>query len=343
LAEQAGDASPDGMQHLLATYQWDADQVRDDLRAYVVEQLGDPAAVLVLDETGFLKKGTQSVGVQRQYSGTAGRIENCQIGVFLAYAGVKGRAFLDRELYLPKDWAADAERRTEAAVPAEITFQTKGQLGRTMLARAFTAGVPHGWVTGDEVYGGDGSLRRWLESEEQSYVLAVRANEYLWTWSAEAAPRQETVATLTARLGEEAWVRRSAGEGAKGPRWYDWTLVPQRRELSAGWGAWLLVRRSRTETAELAYYFVFAPSETTLETMVRVAGRRWSIEELFETAKGEVGLDQYEVRRWVGWYRHITLALLALAYLAATQAHATTPDARAGKRGASRQYPSCCP
>jgi SRSO17 transposase len=317
--------------------------VRDDLRTYVVEHLGDEGAVLVLDETGFLKKGRKSVGVQRQYSGTAGRIENCQIGVFLAYASRQGRAFLDRELYLPKEWAADGERRAEAAVPTEVTFQTKGQLARTMLARAFAAGVPHGWVTGDEVYGGDGGLRRWLEGEQQAYVLAVRANEYLWTWSAEAAPRQETVATITARLGEDAWVRRSAGDGTKGPRWYDWARVPQRRELPAGWGAWLLVRRSRTEASDVAYYFVFAPVETTPETMARVAGRRWSIEELFETAKGEVGLDQYEVRRWVGWYRHITLALLALAYLAATQAHATAPHPPAGKKGAPRQRPNCCP
>jgi SRSO17 transposase len=322
LAEQAGDATPDGMQRLLATYHWDADQVRDDLRTYVVEQLGDPNAVLVVDETGFLKKGRQSVGVQRQYSGTAGRIENCQIGVFLAYASPKGRAFIDRQLYLPKEWAADLARREDAGVPETVNFQTKGQLARTMLECAFTAEVPAAWVTGDEVYGGDGALRRWLEEKRRSYVLAVRANEYLWTWPADRAPRQETVGAIAGRLPDDAWVRLSAGDGAKGPRLYDWAVMPQQREVPAGWKAWLLVRRSVNDPAELAYYFAFGPVGTTLDTVVRVAGRRWTIEEALEAAKGEVGLDQYEVRRWVGWYRHITLALVALAYLAATRAAA---------------------
>jgi len=322
LAEQAGDPTPDGMQRLLATYRWDAEQVRDDLRAYVVEQLGDEAAVLVVDETGFLKKGTKSVGVQRQYSGTAGRIENCQIGVFLAYASHKGRAFIDRELYLPKEWTADRGRCDEAGVPETAEFHTKGQVARTMLERAFAAAVPAGWVTGDEVYGSDGALRRWLEAEHRSYVLAVRANEYLWTWHADHAPSQEAVGVIAARLPADAWTRLSAGDGAKGPRLYDWALLPQQRALEPGWGAWLLVRRSLSEPTELAYYVVFAPRETTRATMVQVAGQRWAIEEVIEAAKGEVGLDEYEVRRWVGWYRHITLALLAHAYLAATQAQA---------------------
>jgi SRSO17 transposase len=293
--------------------------------------------VLVVDETGFLKKGTKSVGVQRQYSGTAGRIENCQIGVFLAYASSKGRAFIDRALYLPKEWAADPARREEAGVPETVNFQTKGQLARTMLERAFTAKVPAAWVTGDEVYGGDGALRRWLEGERRRYVLAVRANEYLWTWEADRAPRQETVGAVAGRLPDESWVRCRAGAGAKGPRLYDWAVVVPRRDVPSGWSAWLLVRRSVSDPTELAYSFVFGPAGTALETMVQVAGRRWAIEEALEAAKGEVGLDQYEVRRWVGWYRHITLALVALAYLAATRAAAIrgAPDGAvsAGDKG----------
>ena len=194
LAEAAGEATPYGVQHLLGRAVWDADAVRDALRAYVVEHLGDPGAVLVVDETGFLKKGGKSVGVQRQYSGTAGRIENCQIGVFLAYAAPQGRAFLDRALYLPKEWAADAARREEAGVPATVEFRTKPQLARAMLERALAAGVPAGWVTGDEVYGGDRRLRVWLEERGVAHVLAVKASEPLWAATARG-PAQVGAAT----------------------------------------------------------------------------------------------------------------------------------------------------
>ena len=331
VAESAGEATPDGMQRLLASAEWDADRVRDDLRAYVVEHLGDPEAVLVLDETGFLKKGNKSVGVQRQYSGTAGRIENCQIGVFLGYASRHGFAFLDREVYLPRAWANDRARRAEAGVPDTVTFQTKGQLARRMLERADAAGIPYTWVTGDENYGSDGALRGWLEEGHRPYVLAVRANEYLWVWDDEAAPQQRTVAAIAADLPEQAWVRLSAGDGAKGPRLYEWALVPRRPGSTAAWQVWLLVRRSLNDPTEVAYYFVYGPSGTPLETIVRVAGRRWTIEEGFEQAKGEVGLDHYEVRRWAGWYRHITLALLAHAYLVVTRARAAARE----KKGAS--------
>ena len=331
VAEAAGEPTPDGMQRLLASAEWDADRVRDDLRAYVVEHLGDPEAVLVLDETGFLKKGNKSVGVQRQYSGTAGRIENCQIGVFLGYASRHGFAFLDREVYLPRAWANDRARRAEAGVPDTVTFQTKGQLARRMLERADAAGIPYAWVTGDENYGSDGALRGWLEEGRRPYVLAVRANEYLWVWDDEAAPQQRTVAAIAADLPEQAWVRLSAGDGAKGPRLYEWALVPRRPGSTAAWQVWLLVRRSLNDPTEVAYYFVYGPSGTPLETIVRVAGRRWTIEEGFEQAKGEVGLDHYEVRRWAGWYRHITLALLAHAYLVVTRARAAARE----KKGAS--------
>jgi len=331
LAEQAGEATPDGMQHLLARADWDADRVRDDLRAYVVEQLGDEQAVLVVDETGFLKKGTKSVGVKRQYSGTAGRIENCQIGVFLAYASPKGRTFLDRELYLPKEWAADRARREEAAVPATVEFRTKPQLARAMLERALDAGVPAAWVTGDEIYGGDRRLRLWLEERQMPHVLAVKSTEPLWTRS---TWRQVAAKTLAAAIPAGEWERLSAGEGAKGPRVYDWARVPIRALPEPGWDYWLLVRRSISDPTELAYYVCFCAAGTPLAELVRVAGSRWAIEESFETAKGEVGLDHYEVRRWPGWYRHITLALLAHAYLTVTRAAAM-------EKGDPKQ-PTCC-
>jgi SRSO17 transposase len=319
LAEQAGETSPDGMQRLLATADWDAEQVRDDLRAYVVEHLGDPAAVLVIDETGFLKKGTKSAGVQRQYSGTAGRIENCQIGVFLAYASATGRTFLDRELYLPKEWAADAARRAEAAVPQAVEFRTKPQLARAMLERALDAGVPARWVTGDEIYGGDRRLRLWLEERQVPHVLAIKSTEPLWT---RTAWRQVAAKTLAAGIGDDQWQPLSAGAGAKGPRVYDWARVALRVLPEPGWDYWLLVRRSLADPTDLAYYVCFCPAETPLGELVRVAGTRWAIEESFESAKGEVGLDHYEVRRWPGWYRHMTLALLAHAYLTVTRAAA---------------------
>lgn len=331
LAEQAGDPTPDGMQRLLATYQWDADLVRDDLRPYVLEHLADSQAVLVLDETGFLKKGTKSVGVQRQYTGTAGRIENCQIGVFLAYASPQGRTFIDRELYLPQSWAEDWGRRREAGVPDEVTFATKPQLAQRMLARVLAAGIRAPWVTADEVYGSDQALRRWLEEQRQPFVLAVRANERVWL-STGARLRQVTAAQVAAMIRRGDWQRLSAGEGAKGPRLYDWALQPLVGPIDSGWGRWLLVRRRLGKPTELAYYVVFAPVLTPLAEMVRVAGSRWAIEEGLETAKGEVGLDHYEVRRWTGWYRHITLALLAHAYLTVTRAHAAA--AVRAKRGA---------
>lgn len=319
LAEQAGEPTPTGMQRLLAGAKWDAEAVRDDLRAYVLEHLADPAAVLIVDETGFLKKGTKSVGVQRQYSGTAGRIENCQIGVFLAYATPQGRTFLDRALYVPKEWANDPMRREEAGVPDEVVFQTKPALARAMLARAFAAGVPAAWVTADEVYGRDRRLRVWLEEQGRPFVLAVAKNEPLWA-PTERGPQQVPAATLAAALAPDAWMRLSAGEGSKGPRLYDWAWGRLARWPVPGWAHWLLVRRSLADPTDLTYYVVFAPADTTLETLVRVAGTRWAVEESFEIAKGEVGLDQYEVRRWDGWYRHITLALLAQAFLTVVRA-----------------------
>jgi SRSO17 transposase len=326
LAEAAGERTPHGMQDLLSRAVWDAEAVRDDLRAYVVEHLGDPNAVLVVDETGFLKKGTKSVGVQRQYSGTAGRIENCQLGVFLAYASPRGRAFLDRALYLPQAWAADGARRTEAGVPADVAFRTKPALAQAMVERARAAGVPFAWVTGDEVYGGDRRLRVWLEAQGLAHLLAIKATEPLWA-ATDRGPAQVAAADLIAALPADAWVPLSAGDGAKGPRDDDWAWVPIRPLREPGKGYWLLARRSRSDATDLAYYVGYGPAATPLTELVRVAGTRWAIEACLEEAKGEVGLDEYEVRRWDGWHRHVTLCLLAHAVLAVARA-------TAAKRGA---------
>ena len=330
LAEQAGDATPDGVQRLLYNYRWDADLVRDDLRDYVVDHLGEADGVLVADETGFLKKGDKSAGVQRQYSGTAGRIENCQVGVFLAYAGARGRTLLDRELYLPQVWAQDRERRREAGVPQSAVFRTKPQLAQLMLGRALESGVPFSWFTGDEVYGSDRNLRLWLEREEIPHVMALKSNERLWALT-DKGPLQVRVDRLASGVAESAWVRLSAGNGTKGPRVYDWAAVDIRPLREPGKGHWLLARRSMAKPGELAYYVCFGPAGTTLEELVRAAGTRWAIEECFEEAKGEVGLDQYEVRRWDGWYRHITLAMLAQAYLAVIRQQALEQ----GEKGAT--------
>jgi SRSO17 transposase len=329
LAEHAGEATPDGMQRLLSSADWDPDLVRDDLRAYVVEHLGDSAAVLVVDETGFLKKGTTSVGVQRQYSGTAGKVDNCQLGVFLAYAGPKGRAFIDRELYLPRVWTNDPARCRAARVPEQVEFRTKPQLARMLLERALDAEVPASWVTADEVYGGDPALRGWLEDRDVSYVLAVKGTEPLVM----ATPGWATAAQLAASLGAEQWVACSAGHGAKGRRLYDWARVELAAPAAPEMARWLLVRRRRRD-GELAFYACWGPANTSLVGLVRVAGIRWAIEDGFQQAKTEVGLDHYEVRRWPGWYRHITLALLAHAFLVVTHTQATSSNGAKGDTAA---------
>jgi SRSO17 transposase len=325
LAEAAGEATPYGMQRLIASATWDADAVRDDLRAYVVEHLGDPAGVLIVDETGFLKKGEHSAGVHRQYTGTAGRIENCQVGVFLAYATPRGHAFLDRELYLPAEWCADRARCRRAGIPDDIPFRTKPALARLMLTRALEAGIPAAWVTGDEVYGGDRRLRMLLEQRGQPFVLAVRSNEALVYFGlrGSAEPRAKAIA---ASLPAAAWHVLSAGDGSKGPREYRWAWTDLARLGWPGWRHALLVRESLTPNAkgevERAYSVVFAPKDATLEEVVRVAGTRWVIEQSFEAAKQEVGLDEYEVRQYGAWYRYITLALFAHAFLAVVRARA---------------------
>jgi SRSO17 transposase len=321
VAEVCGESTPYGFQYLLSRAEWDAAAVRDELRTYSTQHLGDPHGVLVLDETGFLKKGRHSAGVARQYSGTAGKVDNCQIGVFLSYASPLGQVLLDRELYLPQEWTGDRQRCRQAGIPEDRRFATKPQLAQQMLARAFAAGVPATWVTGDSVYGDDRRLRLWLEAQPRAYVLAVSGKEYVWLgW------QQRQVKTLLATLPEDGWTRLSAGDGAKGPRWYDWRWLPLAEPLEPSWRRWLLVRRSLSEPADLAAYVVFVPQPTTLEEVVRVAGSRWTIESSFEAAKGEVGLDHYEVRSWTAWYRHMTLAMWALALLTVMRAGTIAVD-----------------
>jgi SRSO17 transposase len=330
LAEGLGEAGPQGVQRLFTDADWDAEAVRDELRMYVVEHLADErSGVLVIDETGFVKKGTKSAGVARQYSGTAGRRENQQIGVFLLYASERGAAFIDRALYLPDEWMGDAERREEAHIPAGVGFATKGEIARELLARAFAAGVPARWVVGDTVYSAD-ELRRWLEGQGRHYVLAVPQTHAIWTRG-----HQRTVERLVADLPADAWARLSAGEGSQGPRWYDWACLALPYVATMGRTHWLLARRSRSDPTKLAYYRVYGPVDTPVHEMVRVAGRRWTIEEGFEQAKGEVGLDQYEVRRYDAWYRYITLALLAHAALEVTRLSARETHAQDGKGGAT--------
>jgi len=342
LAEHAGYAHPRTIQRVLDRSAWDAEDVRDDLRDFVAAEMGDPDGVLVVDETGFLKKGTKSCGVARQYSGTAGRIGNCQIGVFLGYAGAKGRAGLDRALYLPKDWAEDPERRAAAGVPEAVAFRTKPQLALEMIERALDAEVPARWVVADEVYGSDGKLRRALEARDQAYVLAVKSNEKPTTWPPYAPPGQVAVSAVAGALAPDAWQRLSCGDGAQGERIYDWAWVPLRPALRDGWVHALLIRRHPTEAEELAYYLVYAPVGTPLAEIVRAAGCRWAIEEVFKLAKRQAGLDQYEVRSWTGWHRHTILALLALAILAVVAAEKGASAATGNSsRSASRSCAAC--
>jgi len=318
MAEELGDPNVHGVQRLLAEADWDEEAVRDDLRAYVIEHLGEASGVLVVDETGFIKKGKKSAGVARQYSGTAGRRENSQVGVFLGYASPKGYAFIDRALYLPEEWTSDRVRCREAGIPDEVGFATKGELARRMLERAFAAGVPAEWVVGDTVYGYE-ELRIWLDEQHKNYVLAVPETHAVWVQG-----RQQPVGLLAALLPPQAWVVLSAGEGSKGPRLYEWAWL-QLPEETAGpheRARFLLIRRNLADTSKRAYYRVAGPAQTTLPEVVQVAGSRWKIEEGYEQAKGEVGLDQYEVRTWRAWYRYITLALLAYAALVVVQGQA---------------------
>ena len=328
IAEHRGDLTPDGLQHLLARARWDAEAVRDDLRDYLVEAFGDPRAVLVLDETGDVKKGTATVGVQRQYSGTAGRIENSQVAVFLTYAAPRGHTLMDRALYLPKSWCENPDRCDEAGIPSgERVFATKPALARVLIERAVHAQVPAAWVTADEVYGADPALRAAIRSHGLGYVLAVSANRRVPT---AAGPIR--VDQIPALLPRRAWQQHSAGAGSKGPRVYSWAWIALRPEDDTDPGHHHLLIRRNDATGELAYLRCYSPRPATLHTLVSVAGQRWRIEETFQAAKGLTGLDQHQVRRWTSWHRWTTLAMLAHAFLAVATAierdHAPAPAGR---------------
>lgn len=325
-AEYAGHDDPYAFQHLLGRADWCADEARDLVRGYAMENLADPDGVLVVDETGFLKKGDKSAGVQRQYCGTAGRIENCQVGVFLAYASPNGRALIDRELYLPRCWADDPARREGAGVPEAVEFATKPALGQRMLERAYAAGVRAKWVTADEAYGNDSKFRRFLERSGLPYVVAVQSSQRLWV-----GLEQVAVSAIADALPARAWRPGSAGWGSKGPRLYDWAWRPFGAVDERGWQLWLLVRRQRDAPHERAYYLCRGPARTRRSELIRVAGSRWPVEECFERGKGECGLDEYEVRSWVGWYRHVTLSMLALAVLSVVRWRAESAAEKGGR------------
>jgi SRSO17 transposase len=323
IAEHAGDVAPGGMQHLLGRACWDADGVRDDLRDYLTGYLGDENAVLVVDETGDVKKGIATAGVQRQYTGTAGRTENAQVAVYLAYAAPAGHALVDRELYLPRSWTTDPGRCAAAGIPAGTVFATKPALARRMIARTLDAGVPASWVAGDEVYGADPGLRGDLETRGTGYVLAVACRHQFTT-----GLRSVRADQLTRRLPRSAWQRYSAGTGAKGHRYYDWAWVST--DPGAAGHHWLLIRRNR-RTRELAYYRCYCPRHVPLPALVKVAGSRWVIEENFQAGKGLAGLDEHQVRTWTSWHRWVTLAMLACAFLTVTAAAEHTRNAPPGQ------------
>jgi SRSO17 transposase len=338
LAEVMGDRTPDATQRLLYQAQWEADDVRDELQGLIIEHFGDEEAIGVVDETGFLKKGRHSAGVKRQYSGTAGKTENCQIGTFLSYATAAGHFFLDRRLYLPKEWCEDEPRRLQAKVPESVLFQTKPQQAMAMLTHAWEMGVPMRWVTGDAIYGESGTLREVVAASGRWYVLAVRTYTLVWlerpvlevpAWTgfgrpptrmqvAQDAPPVLPVIAVVAAWPDSRWQRLTVAEGEKGSRTYDWAcqrIIECCDQLPSRDG-WLLARRSITQPDEIAYYLSNAPADTPLLKLAQVAATRYTVEQSLEEAKGEVGLDHYEVRSWHSWYRHITLALMAHTFLA---------------------------
>jgi SRSO17 transposase len=338
MAEAVGQQDPQPMQRLLYSARWDEDGVRDALQCFVIERFGDKDGIGVIDETGFLKKGTKSVGVKRQYTGTAGKVENCQVGVFLTYFAPGGRTFLDRRLYLPQEWCADEQRRHEARVPAHVIFKTKPELAVEMLEYAWAQGVPMAWVTGDELYGDASHVRDAIHRAGKRYVLAVSCHTPVWRERppleeavaggkgrprskprlAAGAPAWQTVAAVIASQPLDSWQRLVVSEGEKGPLTYDWTRVRivESREGLPGPDGWLLARRSITDPTDIAYYLSNGRQSTSLQTMAEVASARWSIETTIEEGKGETGLDEYEVRYWHSWHRHITLSMMAHAWLA---------------------------
>ncbi|MFE6456587.1 IS701 family transposase [Streptomyces cinereoruber] len=352
LAEWAGHRDPAGLQHLLNGARWDVEAVRDDLRDYVAERLG-PGGVMIIDDTGFIKKGTTSAGVGWQYTGTSGKIDNCQIGVFAAYATGSGRALVDRELYLPKAWTSDRERCRTAKIPDERGFATKGELARNIVRRCLAAGLPAAWVTADEAYGQDWHFRRLLEQLDVGYVVAVPKSQQI-----KSLAGIWRIDQLIEEAPDDTWQRLSCGNGAKGPRVYDWAAAKLPANLvfdpdPPTHHRWVMARRSISDPGEIAYYLAYAPIGVEIAELARIAGSRWAIEECFQAAKNECGLDQYEVRRYMGWYRHITLAMLAHAVLTALAAQAREaakgaaetdqPSSRSPWQGSDASWTLSCP
>jgi len=310
MAEYLGEKTPYSIQQFIYRGKYSADGLRDDLRDYVAKNIGDEDGVCVLDETGFLKQGKHSCGVKRQYSGTAGRIENCQIGVLLTYASQKGHSPIDRRLYIPQEWINDPERCKKAGVPEDTIFQTKPQMALEMIQEATAAEVPYTWVTGDCVYGDYGEIRTWLEKNEKCYVMSVSGKAYVWK-----GYEQVSIGSILKNLPTDGWFEASCGDGSKGARIYDWLSLSMNPGMTDGFERSILIRRSKSEPDELRAYICFAPIDTPKQKLVEVAGRRWTVETCFKESKGEVGLDQYEVRSYDGWYKHITFACIALAFL----------------------------
>src|SRR5689334_3779534 len=329
-AEAAGDPGPWRQQAILGRGRWDADALRDIVREYVVERLAEPHAVLVVDETGFLKQGKTSCGVARQYTGSAGKITNCHIGVFVAYVSGKGHAFIDRALYLPRAWADDPVRRAAAHVPQEIAFATKPHVARAMVERTIAAGVPFAWVVGDSIYGVS-EVEMALRRAGKGYVLGVAATSQFNSWGT-TLPVAGTATEIASTLDSTAWRRLSAGAGSKGERLFDWAyleladldVAEYNESLSGLWTRGLLIRRNIAD-GDLAFFTTWCPAGTAMETLVAVEGRRWAIEDGFETAKNELGLDHNETRSWHGWHRHVSLVMLAFAMLAAIRHKANMP------------------
>jgi SRSO17 transposase len=340
LAEHAREATPYGMQRLVASAVWDTDGVRDDVRDYVLEQLGCQEGIVVIDETSFPKRGKKSVGVQVQHCGTTGHVENCQVGVFLSYVSQKGHSLIDRELYLPLCWLEDQPRRREAGIPDSVRFQTKCELATTMVQRLWAAGVPIAWIVADTVYGGNRSLREWCEHQQYAYVLAVPCDEPIGIQTPTRRRRVQAVAAEALLLHAQDWQRLSVGNGTKGPRWFDWACTPILNQWEDDGRHWLLIRRCVDDPAEKTYYLVFAPEGTTLQEMVKAIGARWRIEEDFENAK-DLGLDHYETRSWIAWYRCITLVMLAHAFLVVicAQEKACTPTSQALEHATQPSWP----
>jgi len=340
LAEHAGEARPDGMQRLLSSAMWDTDGVRDDLRMYVMEQLGSVGAVIAIDETSFKKRGKKSAGVGVQYCGTTGQVENCQVGVFLSYVTARGHSLIDRELYLPLDWCEDPDRRQGAGIPESVRFRTKPELAVQMLQRLFERHLQISWVVADTVYGGNLDLREWLDAHGYHYVLAVPCDEPVGIQTPDDRRRRVEVREVEALLlSAHQWQRLSMSEGTKGPRLFDWAVVPMLHRWQDDGCHFLLIRRCLDDPQVKAYYFVFAPQGTTLQEMVKAIGKRWHVEEDFENSK-DLGLDQYEVRSWIGWYRHVTLVLLAHACLAGICAASRSSPHLASPSGSPRKPPT---